>query len=409
MKRIIRSTIAILTLSALMGACGGSSSGGGGFTPPPPPPPPPPPAAQSAGGLWVAAYATAAAADVVTGFETVGGTLFDIGTTPYVAAFSGGVAETRGVPGFYADGINSWHISTTATITFETPVITLSYFRRTVTNGDAATITFRDTEGNAIGNPDIPPDATMPLLFSIDTAGALPIASVDVAVTTGEIVIDLLTYGYAGFVESTGELFCIVAETAELVCGVDNAGGVTAAAQGTLQIANGNEVSGSGTLHAVPGLTLGNGTTLAVLSITAGTVAEGATLGFTVDAAGGAATVAMTPDEDYGRGSDLATVESVYATFDLYGDPSSFVIDAGGLISGMSAAACILSGQVTIIDAAFNTYDVALDLTGCMGGSAGLNGTYNGLGFTADDLGTDDVFVFAVFDADGTVVGEAKK
>jgi hypothetical protein len=272
-----------------------------------------------------------------------------------------------------------------------------------------ATIEFKDAAGNVI-DTDTPPDAGTPLLVTIDAAGGPPIASVDVTVTTGEIVIDLLTFGYAGFVETTGEIFCIVAETAELVCGVEDAGGVTAIAGGTLQIANGNEVSGSGTLHAVPGLTLGNGTTLAALSITAGTVAEGATLGFTVDAAGGAATVAMTPDpdEDYSRGSDLATVTGSYG-FDIYGDPATLDIDGTGAISGTSAAACILSGQVTIIDAAFNTYDVALDLTGCMGGSAGLNGMYNGLGFTADDLATDDVIVFGVFDADGTILGEATK
>ncbi len=411
MKRIIRSTIAILTLSALMGACGGSGGGGGGFTPPPPPPPPPPPAAQSAGGLWVAPYATVKAEDVVTGFESSSGGNFSVGTAPYTATFAGGVSETRGVPGFYADGINSWHISAvdaTATITFETPAITLSYYRRTVTNGDVATIEFKDAAGNVI-DTDVPPDAGTPLLVTIDAAGGPPIASVDVTVTTGEIVIDLLTFGYAGFAETTGEIFCIVAETAELACGISDAGGVTASAQGTLQIANGTDVSGSGTLHALPGLTLGNGSTVAALSVTAGTVSEGATLDFTADAAGGAAMVTMTPapDEDYSRGSALATVAATYATFDLNGDPSSFVIDAAGVISGGSNANCVLSGQVSIIDAAFNAYDVAFDLANCTGVSAGLNGMYNGLGFTADDQGTDDVFVFAVFDADGTIVGEA--
>ena len=206
--------------------------------------------------------------------------------------------------------------------------------------------------------------------------------------------------------ETTGEIFCIVAETAEFVCATGDDGDVTSTAQGALQVANGNEVSGSGTLYAVPGLTLGNGETIAALSVSAGTVSEGATLDFTIDAAGGTATVAMTPDEDYSRGSDLATVTGNFL-FDIYEDPATLDIDGTGAISGTSADACILSGQVSIIDAAFNTYDVALDLTGCLGGSAGLDGMYNGLGFTADDQGTDDVFVFAVFDADGTIVGEA--
>jgi len=352
------------------------------------------------------------AANVVTGFETVSGGNFTAGTAPHSATFAGGDAGTRGIPGFYADGINSWHVSAVApaTITFATPVSTLSYHRRTVTNGDAATIVFRDAAGGMIAT-DIPPDGVnnMPVMFSIDQTGGLPIASVDVTVTTGEIVIDLLTFGYAGFVETTGEIFCIVAETAELVCGISDAGGVTATAQGTLQITNGNQATGSGTLYALPGLTLGNGSTVADLSITAGTVSEGATLNFTLNAAGGTATVAMTPapDEDYSRGSALATVAATYATFDLNGDPSSFVIDAAGVISGGSNANCVLSGQVSIIDAAFNSYDVAFDLANCTGVSAGLNGTYNGLGYTADDQGTDDVFVFSVFSATGSIIGGA--
>ena len=407
MKRIICATIAMLALSALIGACGGG--GGGGFIPPPPPPPP---AAQSPGGLWAAPFITMTAADVVTGFETVAGANFSIGTAPYTATFAGGDAGTRGVPGFYADGVNSWHIPTNGNIFFETPAITLSYHRRTVTNGDVATIVFRDADGNVIGNPDIPPDAAMPPLFSIDTAGGPPIASVEVTVTTGEIVIDLLTFGYAGFVETTGTIFCIVDERDEFACGIDDGSGVVASAEGTLQITNGNEVSGSGTLHAVPGLTLGNGSTVADLSITAGTVSEGASLDFSLAAAGGTATVALIPDmdEDYSLGSDvMANVAAVYTSFDLFGDNSSFVVSDAGAISGDSDLSCALTGQVSIIDVAFNTYDVALDLAGCTGGSAGLNGMYNGLGFTAQDVDPNDVFIFAVFDADGTVLGEATK
>ncbi len=112
----------------------------------------------------------------------------------------------------------------------------------------------------------------------------------------------------------------------------------------------------------------------------------------------------MMYDTDYNRGSALATVAAVYTTFDIFGDTSSFVIDAAGVISGNSVAGCALSGQVTIIDAAFNAYDVALDLANC----AGLNGMYNGLGVTDDDaLGTDNLFNFAVFTAQNSVIGEA--
>jgi hypothetical protein len=65
----------------------------------------------------------------------------------------------------------------------------------------------------------------------------------------------------------------------------------------------------------------------------------------------------------------------------------------------------VLNGQVTIIDAAFNVYDVTLDVASC----GGLDGMYDGLGLTQDAVGMDDLFVFAVFTAQSTIVGEAEK
>ena len=103
--------------------------------------------------------------------------------------------------------------------------------------------------------------------------------------------------------------------------------------------------------------------------------------------------------------SDLATIEAVYTTFDIFGDMSSFVIDANGVITGNSAAGCVLDGQVTIIDATFNAYGVTLDVASC----GGLDGMYDGLGASQDNAVMDDVFVFAVFTVQTTIVGEAEK
>ncbi len=101
----------------------------------------------------------------------------------------------------------------------------------------------------------------------------------------------------------------------------------------------------------------------------------------------------------------MATIAAIYPTFDIFGDISSFVIDNTGAISGFSAAACVLNGQVSIIDAALNAYDVALDLANC----GGLNGMYNGLGATQDNAAMDDVFVLAVFTNQSFVAGVAEK
>jgi hypothetical protein len=237
------------------------------------------------------------------------------------------------------------------------------------------------------------------------TPGQTLIGSVEVTSTSGgDVVIDDFTFGFAA---STDDIGCVVAETLEFVCVINDTttGGIIASAQGTVQIAGGDQVSGAGTLYAAPGLTLSDGSTVAALTITGGIVSQGSTLDLNLDAAGRTSTISTTFDAIYDRDSDLATIAAVYTTFDIYGDPSSFTIDATGVITGNSAAGCMLNGVVTIIDAAFNAYDVALDIASC----GGLDGMYDGLGITTDSVAMDDLFVFAVFTAQSTVVGEAEK
>jgi hypothetical protein len=206
---------------------------------------------------------------------------------------------------------------------------------------------------------------------------------------------------------STDDIGCIVAENLEFACVITETatGSVIASAQGTVQIANGNQVSGSGTLYAVPGFTLIDGSTVAALTITGGTVSERNTLDITIGAAGAITTVSTTYDAIYERGSDLATVAAVYTSFDLFGDPSSFTIDATGAISGQSNTGCVINGQVTSLDAGLNSYDVTLDVASC----GGLNGLYDGLGLTQDAVAMNDLFVFAVFTPQSTIIGEAEK
>ncbi len=389
-------------MSVLISACGG---GGGGGAPPPPPPPPPPPVTQNPGGLWFAQLVSTPAPDVFTSFEFNASGGFPTGIAPYTANFSNGNAETRGILEFYKSGSNSWHIlvGTSATVTFETLPSTLSFHVRTESAIDVAEIQILD-ENSAVLQT-IMPTSAFQLITEIRNSGQSLIGSVVVTSTSGgDVVIDDWTFGYAAFVGSTDDLACVVADSMEFICVIDDgAGSLVAGAQGTLQVANGNQVSGSGTLHAVPGAVLGNGSTTAALTVSGGTVSEATSLDLTLDAGGGTATVSMMFDTDYNRGSNLATIAAVYTTFDIYGDTSSFVIDAAGVISGNSIAGCALTGQVTIIDVAFNAYDVALDLANC----GALDGMYSGLGVTQDDLGTDDQFVFAVFTAQNTIIAEA--
>ena len=223
----------------------------------------------------------------------------------------------------------------------------------------------------------------------------------------GDVVIGELTYG---FLELDALIGCVIDEptaaASEFVCVLTDpaSGESNASAQGTIQVASGDQVSGNGTLYALPPFTLSDGSTVAALTVTGGIVDEDVELVLTADALGDTVTLVLDYDANYyDRGSSLATVAGSYA-LDLYGDPATFDVDAGGLISGTSAM-CILSGQVSTDNATFNAYDVTLGLTNC----GGLDGMYIGMGTTQDLMATDDLFLFAVVNATGTITGEAIK
>ncbi len=422
MKRIVCATIAMLTLSALLGACGGgggsggggAGGGGGGYggPPPPPPAPPPPPPAQSPGGVWNGLSAAQAAPDVFTSFETddaVGP--FATGVAPYQAFFSSGIAEFRGIQEFYIPpGTKAWHITggSMATVTFETMPHTLSFWVRTENASDVALIEILDETGDELQT--IVPTNSYELITENRYPGETVIGSVVFTSTSsGDIVSDAWTYG---FLELDALIACVIDEptaaASEFICVLTDPAldEVVSSAQGTIQVANGDQASGSGTLYAIPPFTLSDGlSTVAALTVTGGIVNEAVELVLNMSAAGETVTLVMDYDANsYDRGSDLATVAGNYM-FDFYGDTSTFDIDQGGLILGISISGCILSGQVSIIDAAFNSYDVELDVTMC----GGLDGMYSGMGTTQDLNGTDDLFLFAVFNATGTITGEAVK
>ena len=400
MKKSFTLVLVSLLLSAFVGACGGGSA-----APPPPAGPLPPAAAQDPGGIWAGQAVTAAAADVFTSFEFNAAGPFTVGTAPFRATFSNGNAESRGIPSFYISGANSWHIlvGTAATVTFETLPSSVNFHVRMPSNADVGEVRILD-ENSTLIQTIVATGAFQEVTVN-RAAGQTLIGSVEVTSTSGgDVVIDDFTFGFA---QTTDDIGCLVSNTLVFACVLSDAttGDILASAQGTVAIANGNQVSGSGTLHAAPGLTLSDGSTVAALTISGGTVSESNTLNLTVDAAGVTSTISTTFDATYDRGSDLATIAAVYTTFDIFGDPSSFTIDAAGVITGQSNSGCVLNGQVSIIDAAFNTYDVSLDVASC----GALDGMYAGLGTSQDDVVMDDTFVFAVFAAQTAIVGVAEK
>ena len=276
--------LSALFLSAFIGACGG---GGGGAAPPPVPTQ----AAQNPGGVWSGQSVSAAAADVSTSFEFRATGPFTRGVSPYTHTYSSGNAETRGIPQFYITGSNAWHIltGTSATVTFETLPNTLTFFVRTENAADVSNIDIFDADGALIQN--VVPTNAFQMISVFRGAGQTLIGSVEVTSTSeGDVVIDDLTFGYSGsgFAGATDDIDCLVADNLEFVCILSDTGtgDVLATVGGTVLVANNTEVSGFGTLYAVPGSVLADGNTFANVTISAGTVSEANTLDLTVDAAG---------------------------------------------------------------------------------------------------------------------------
>ncbi len=405
MKTLTRLLAITLVSVAALTACGGGGGGGGdgGIITPPV-------ADQSPAGVWGGSAVTPNGPDVSTSFETntvTNGGLgpFLIGTSPFTATFDAGIANSRGILAFYITGLNAWHIlaGLPATVTFETPPRTLSFWVITQNLAVVSTIEIRDVTGNLI-LPVITPTTTYTQIFVNRTATDTAIGSMVVTSPTGgDVIIDDLDFGY---LSTTDDIGCLVAETLEFVCIVTDAttGALLAGAQGTVQV-TGTNVTGSGTLIAAPGTMLADGSTVANLTIT-GTVNEGVSLDLTITAAGTSTAVTTIYNALYERGSDLATVDAVYSTFDLFGvgDPTSFAVN-NGVITVSSTSGCMGIGQITVKDANFNAYDVTLDVTSC----GAFNGMYGGLGLTDDDAATDDVFTFAVFTTDSVLVASPTK
>ena len=396
-----------LAVGTLLSACSGGSSSLNGGNPPPPPPVVP----MSAAGIWVGTAVTPDVADITTSFEFSDSNGFILGNTPFTADFQGGESKSVGNAGLYSEGDFSWHVDTAdGSVTFATPGDSLLLSTRTVSADDNATINVLDEFGAPLSSTVVPDNNF--LQISVNTNPGQPrIGSVVITVNTGEIVIDSFTIGFPS-TASTDDIACLLAPDPnnDFTCVITDTttGDLRAGANGAYTV-NGDQVSGTGYVYAAPGETLVDGSsTIATLTIGVGTVVESNALDLTIDSSGLGIAVTSLFDATYDRGANLATVAAVYSMFDIFGVMSSFAIDANGVISGQTTTGCVLSGQVSVIDAAANTYAVNLVADAATCGA--LAGDYNGLGSSQDDTVMDDAFIFAAFvNGQLMTVGEAIK
>lgn len=205
----------------------------------------------------------------------------------------------------------------------------------------------------------------------------------------------------------TNDISCLVAETLELACLLFEVGtrNLTGGATGTVRVANGNQMRGSGTVYATAGFFLADGSTRANFTITGGTISERNALTLTIDGTGALTNISMTYDALYERGSSLAVVSGVYNNFFIEDVLASLSIDAGGATFSQTTSGCIGNGQVSIIDSQFNGYDVSLTVSNC----PGLNGMYDGLAVTTDFISTNDTLLFAAFTSTQVIVADPNK
>ncbi len=94
-------------------------------------------------------------------------------------------------------------------------------------------------------------------------------------------------------------------------------------------------------------------------------------------------TIALEYDDIYERGSDIGSLVGTWEC--SIGTICN--IDALGEIFGQGEDECVATGQVEVIDALYNVYQVTYG-SPCM-----ISGILSGLGVLADDSGTNDAFI----------------
>lgn len=216
-------------------------------------------------------------------------------------------------------------------------------------------------------------------------------------------VTDALPGGVWTGVDSDGdEIFALVTETGRFhfIDDFFNQG------VGTLSVSNGNDVAGNFQLITELGLTFADGTTLADCTLS-GTIAERQSMTVSVSCTTTAGlqdqfTATLAYDGLYDRDSSLATISGTYddgsgAGINIAADGSIFEQDP---ISG-----CVINGQVTIIDSAFNAYDIEFGFSACTGQGAVLNGTsFVGIGLLDNTVAPEVLMVGTTGDVAGTLV-----
>jgi hypothetical protein len=186
-----------------------------------------------------------------------------------------------------------------------------------------------------------------------------------------------------------GDISCLIAETDVATCFVSRSGS-----------AQSDVISGGVTVAVAQITVTGDSFGLGGGSFSlSGTIDERSSLDLTGDiGAYSGLTVSATYDTLYETDSSLATIEGVYSRASIGNDPASFSIDANGVLYSQAQSGCVHNGQVSVIDARYNAYAVAISVGNC--GAA--DGDYMGLATYESASGT---FKFIATSSTGAISG----
>ena len=108
---------------------------------------------------------------------------------------------------------------------------------------------------------------------------------------------------------------------------------------------------------------------------------------------------AFTYDDSYERSSSLSKISGTYS--DTTGSyTETYTIGTDGALTGSDTDGCVYNGQVSIIDASYNAYDIVLTASNCVATT-----TFNGLAALGDDTGTNDLLYVSAGNGTTAVVG----
>lgn len=100
-------------------------------------------------------------------------------------------------------------------------------------------------------------------------------------------------------------------------------------------------------------------------------------------------------DDQHAAGSSLATLAGMFSASDATGFSLTYTIDPDGTVSGSDSTGCMVTGNVTAVDPAFNLYRFDLSFAGC---GSGAQGAYSGNGalLVSGAPGGENLYLFAL-------------